>query len=62
MNEFTPGQVKPDKKSLNNKGTLFQDMLSGSSFEPTYVYKMLKLLKYDMAFKVSLLSILLHVL
>ena len=39
--------------ALNPKGTVKQDIPVGKVFEPTYVYKLLKLNKYDSAFKVK---------
>ena len=47
----------PDNKALNAKGTVKMDLPVGKPFEPTYVYQLLKLNKYDGAFKVRIRNV-----
>ncbi len=61
MSEFSQMQYarneKNDPKSKQVNKLNSKDLLPGSPFEPTNVYKMLHVMKYDMEFKVSLLSV-----
>lgn len=47
----------PDRGSGNKGNKMPQDLPLGPAFEPSYVYKMLQVIHYDAAFKVSHSSI-----
>ena len=52
--QYTSKYIMLYFSALNSKGTVKMDIPQGKVFEPTYIYKLLKLNKYDSAFKVPL--------